>query len=335
MSQRSHTELERSTPQPSRHSIAPIATIAGALALTGAGLALIAWSRNYVIHDMPMTGALDGDLKTFKSRAGELAYYAHGHTKRGAAPLVFVHSINAAASSFEMKPLYDHYSRERRVYALDLPGYGFSERSDRAYSPELMRLAITEFIEHELKGGPADVVALSLGCEFVTLAAQAAPKLFRSLSFISPTGMSADNTDSRRNDGLHNFLRMSFWSRPLYDLLTSRPSMRFFLQQSQKRPVNRALVNYAYVTSHQPNAEWAPFHFLAGKLWTPTIFDSYDALSQPCLLIYGRDPFVRYDRVDALRAKPNWKVISFENAGTLTHWDDLSGVTRYVDKMVG
>jgi pimeloyl-ACP methyl ester carboxylesterase len=310
------------------------------MAFTGLGLALIAWSRTYVIHDMPMTAALDGELKIIKSRAGELAYYAHGPSKRGAAPLVFIHSVNAAASSFEMKPLYDHYARERsalsrRVYALDLPGYGFSERSDRVYSPELMQLAITEFIERELRGGPADVVALSLGCEFATLAAQAAPKLFRSLTFISPTGMSADNAADRRNDGFHNFLRVPLWSRPLYDLLTSRPSMRYFLQQSQKRPVNRSLVHYAYVTSHQPNAEFAPFHFLSGKLWTPSVFNAYDALAQPSLLIYGRDPYVRYDRVDELRAKPNWKVISLESAGSLVHWDDLASVTRYVDKMIG
>ena len=340
MAQRPRTELQSRPAQSATNGIAPVAIVAGAFAFTGLGLALIAWSRRHVIHDMPMTAALDGDLKSFKSRAGELAYYANGPTKRGAAPLVFIHSINAAGSSFEMKPLYDYYARERsaqsrRVYALDLPGYGFSERSNRAYSPELMQLAITEFVEHELRGGPADVVALSLSCEFLALAAQAAPKLFRSVTFISPTGMSANDTVSRRNDGILNFFRVPLWSRPLYDLLTSRPSLRYFLQQSQKRPVNRSLVNYAYVTSHQPNAEFAPFHFLAGKLWTQTIFDAYENLSQPSLLVYGRDKFVRYDRVDELRAKPNWKVISFENAGALVHWDDLKGVTRFVDKQLG
>ena len=328
-------QLQRSQSQSAPSSIVPVIAITSAFAFTGLGLALIAWSRQHVVHDMPMTAALDGDLKSFKSRAGELAYYANGPTNRGAAPLVFIHSINAAASAFEMKPLYDHYARERRVYALDLPGYGFSERSDRAYSPELMQLAITEFIEHELRGGPADVFALSLSCEFLALAAQSAPKLFRSLGFISPTGMSVNDTVSRRNDGILKFFRVPLWSRPLYDLLTSRPSMRYFLQQSQKQPVNRALVNYAYITSHQPHAEYAPFHFLAGTLWTPTIFEAYENLSQPCVLVYGRDRYVRYDRTDDLRIKPNWKVISFENAGALAHWDDLKGVTRYVDKLIG
>ena len=329
------TQLQRSQSQSSSPSITPLITVTGALALAGVGLAFIAWSRRNVMHNMPMTAALDGDLKSFKSRAGQLAYYSNGPTKRGATPLVFIHSINAAASSYEMKPLYDHYARERRVYALDLPGYGFSERSDRAYSPELMQTAITEFIEHELRGGPVDVVAISLSSEFVALAAQAAPKLFRSLTFISPTGMSMKDTANRRSDGVYKFLRTPLWGRPLYDLLTSRPSMRYFLQGSQKRPVNSGLVNYAYITSHQPDAEWVPFHFLAGKLWTRTIFDVYSALPQPCLLVYGQDRFIRYDLSDELRTKPNWKVISLENAGALAHWDDLNSVVRYVDKMIG
>ena len=41
-----------------------------------------------------------------------------------------------------MKPLYQHYRRERAVYAPDFPGYGFSDRSARMYTPRLMTDAI-------------------------------------------------------------------------------------------------------------------------------------------------------------------------------------------------
>ena len=57
-------------------------------------------------------------------------------------PLLLLHSINAAASAYEMKPLFEHYSRERPVYALDFPGYGLSDRSARDYTPRLMTDAI-------------------------------------------------------------------------------------------------------------------------------------------------------------------------------------------------
>ena len=325
----------------SQQSLTPIVMMASAAALTGVGLAVIAWSRQYVIHDLPLTAALEGDLHPFQSRAGLLAYYTNGAVRRSAplstppAPMLLIHSINAAASSYEMKPLYDHYSRDRRVYALDLPGYGFSERGDRAYSPALMRLAITEFIEKELKGTPVDAVALSLGGEFLALAAQAHPKLFRSLTFISPTGMGANDATKMGNDGALGALEVSLWRRPLYDLLTSRASIRYFLQRSQRQRVGNRSVHYAYLTSHQPNAEWAPLHFLSGKLWTPTIFDVYAELQPPSLLLYGRDPYASYERADQLRSKSNWRIMSFENAGGLTHWDDPTGVIAQINKIVG
>ena len=45
------------------------------------------------------------------------------------------------------------------MFALDLPGFGFSERSDRTYSPVLYRNAITDFLANVV-GEAADVVLL-------------------------------------------------------------------------------------------------------------------------------------------------------------------------------
>ncbi|MDZ7753393.1 MAG: alpha/beta fold hydrolase [Gammaproteobacteria bacterium] len=108
--------------------------------------------------------ALDTRRAEIRSpRAGRIAYYADegpaGH------PLVLLHSINAAPSAFEMRPLFDHYRGRRPVFAPELPGYGHSERSRRPYSPELYAGAIENFMTTVVKG-PADVVAFSLSAEF-------------------------------------------------------------------------------------------------------------------------------------------------------------------------
>ena len=48
---------------------------------------------------------------------------------------LLIHSINAAASAYEVKPIYDAMRRhKRRVYSVELPGFGFSDRSDRPYT---------------------------------------------------------------------------------------------------------------------------------------------------------------------------------------------------------
>ena len=40
--------------------------------------------------------------------------------------------------------MFDLMSQHRTVYAIDLPGYGTSERSDRLYTPRLMTDAILD-----------------------------------------------------------------------------------------------------------------------------------------------------------------------------------------------
>ena len=76
--------------------------------------------------------------------AGCLSYYEDSDVE--GRPLVLLHSINAAPSAMEMKPLFEHYRSRRPVYAPDLPGYGRSERNDIPYSPEMYADVLREFL---------------------------------------------------------------------------------------------------------------------------------------------------------------------------------------------
>ncbi|MCS7062318.1 MAG: alpha/beta hydrolase [Anaerolineae bacterium] len=319
------------------NAIAPIVTTTGLLAFLGAGLAWIAHSRRNIYHNIPMTAALDGELRNFETKAGTVAYYVSGSrpisarpSARAMPPMVFIHSINAAPSSAEMRPLFEHYALSRRVFAIDLPGFGFSDRRDIPYSPRLYRNVINQFLG-QVVGGPADVVALSLSAEFVALAAVAQPELFRSLIFLSPTGLGRRVPTGELNDVMLRVLRVPLWRRPLFDLLTSRPSSRLFLGLSQRKTFDRDLSDYAYLTSHQPNAEYAPLYFLAGKLFTPDIFEVYCALSKPVLLIYGNGPTAQYHRVDELSRRPNWRIHHLPGCGELVHFDSPDTVIAQID----
>ena len=75
--------------------------------------------------------ALDAELHETKGRAGRLAYYVGGDGP----PLLLIHSINAAASAYEVKPVYDRMRTLRRVYSVELPGYGHSDRLRTAVRP--------------------------------------------------------------------------------------------------------------------------------------------------------------------------------------------------------
>jgi pimeloyl-ACP methyl ester carboxylesterase len=139
--------------------------------------------------------AVPASLSILDSPVGRLGLHHAGPDGEGAGlpPLLLVHSMNAAGSVAEMAPLFQHYRRDRTVYALDLPGFGFSDRSERTYSPRLMTDALLAVFAHmrDIHGVPAvDVVGLSLSSEFVARAQSERPDWVRRVALISPTGFS-------------------------------------------------------------------------------------------------------------------------------------------------
>lgn len=291
---------------------------AGLLGLA-APLAWIGYSSLAIDHQLPLPEALDAPRATISGpEFGKLSYYAQ--RRASGRPLVLIHSINAGGSAYEMKPLFDLFSKERPVFAPDLPGFGFSERSDRKYTPELYTAAILTLLDSiERVEGGVDVVALSLSSEFAARAAQRRPELFHSLTLISPTGFSTpkqlsqcEQADRRQlSERVHQAAAFPLWGQALYDLLATKPSIGYFLQQLFVGPVDAGLLNYDYATTHQPGARYAPLYFISGTLFTPNIREEvYATLDLPVLVLYDRDPFVRFDALPDFRQQhPQWQSV--------------------------
>ena len=289
----------------------------------------IVYSKKYINHHQGIAGALDADhYEVTTQNAGRMSFYADLSGK--GTPVVLLHSINAAPSAHEMKPIFDHYRGKRPIYALDLPGFGFSDRSDRLYSPQLYQDAIVEFIRDVVEK-PADVVTLSLSSEFAALAAVHSPEWIRSLVMISPTGFKQPRTDKisqrARQRGAKNQvyagLAVPLWNRPFYDLISSRASIHYFLSQSFEGYVPPSFVDYAYGTAHQPGAQYAPTYFLSGKLFTPAVRATvYKVVKQPVLVLYDRDPYSNFEMLPGLlQEKENWQAERITPTRGLPHWE--------------
>lgn len=282
---------------------------------------------------LPLPEALDAPREQIHTtQAGRIAYYQD--LSGEGRPLVLVHSINAAPSSYEVKPIFEHYAGTRPVYSIDLPGFGHSERSDRAYSPELYANAIRVLLE-EVVQAPADLLALSLSAEFAARAALGSPASVASLVLISPTGFSARGMPPLLvGQGLHGLLGVRLWSQGLYDLVASKRSIRHYLGKSFEGEPPPALIDYAYATSHQPGARYAPLIFLSTQLFTRNAIDKlYARLTKPPVLaIADRDPYVTFEQLESLVSRqPNWQ---FERLGPhlgLPQWEQPAAFFAALD----
>jgi pimeloyl-ACP methyl ester carboxylesterase len=304
------------------------------LLLLGAIAGWFAYSRVGIDHRVTLPKAVDATQKSFVSaEAGRISYYVDRQV--AGRPLVLIHSINAAPSTLELKPLFEHYRAVRPVYALDLPGFGFSERSQRTYSPALYQAAIRDFLITEV-GEPADLIALSLSSEFAASVALAHPARVNSLVLLSPTGLNttptriAPETSQRIYKGVSNPL----WGQALYDLLTTRRSIRYYLNKNFVGDAPDEMIDYAYATSHQPGASIAPFHFLSAQLFTWNIRPLvYEQLQTPTLVIYDNDPNVNFGALDELcRKNPTIRAARVSPSLGLAHWEMLAGTTAVIDE---
>ncbi len=283
---------------------------------------------------LPLPEALDAPrAQIHTTQAGRIAYY---HDSRGEGrPLVLVHSINAAPSSFEVKPIFEHYAGTRPVYSIDLPGFGHSERSDRAYSAELYANAIRVLLEDVIQA-PADLLALSLSTEFAARAALGSPASVASLVLISPTGFSRRPLPSLTvGRGLHGLLGAPLWSQGLYDLVASKRSIHYYLGKSFQSQPPQAFLDYAYATSHQPGARYAPLIFLSTQLFTRNALDKlYTRLTKlPVLAIADRDPYVTFEELDDLVARqPNWQRETLAPHRGLPQWEQPDALFDALDR---
>lgn len=275
---------------------------------------------------------VSGQCHEIRSAVGRLTYYgARPETEDTDVPMLLIHSINAAGSAYEIKPLYEHYRNSRAVYALELPGFGHSERSKRVYTVRMMTDAIliaVREIQSAHGRAPIDALAVSLSCEFLARAITETPLAFRSAALVSPTGFSSRSRNATWQSGtrgkawLHSFFEIPLWSEGFFRLLTSRAGIRYFLRKTWGSPrIDEGLAEYDYLTTHQPGAQHAPYYFVSGFLFSEDIVKIYQSLTLPVWMAHGvRGDFVDYRDKTQVEGRANWRIDVFD-AGAMPHFE--------------
>ena len=248
-------------------------------------------------------------------------------------PLLLIHSINAAASTAEVEPLRMRYGSGRRVYCIDLPGFGESDRSDRIYTARLMTDAIVKAASEvcATTGNPIDALAVSLSCEFLARAASENPTLFRSLAFVSPTAFTGTKTlrgpagATRGKEWLYKLLRGPGWGAGLYRQLTRPKVIRYFLERTWgSKNIDEGLWRADVLTSRHPGAHFAPLYFLSAILFSADIHNVYDSIRVPVWVSHGqRGDFVDYRQLPTFAERDHWHVTVFDT-GAMVYFEELN-----------
>jgi pimeloyl-ACP methyl ester carboxylesterase len=188
--------------------------------------------------------------------------------------------------------------------------------------------AMTAEIRRRHGSGAIDALALSLSSEFLARAAVESPADYRSLALVSPTGFSGKTLrlgppgSTRAVPWLLRALQRPRLGPRLFGLLTRPAVIRYFLQRTWgSKQIDEGLLEHDVLTTQQPGACHAPFHFLSAGLFSGDINALYEQLQLPVWLSHGtRGDFVDYRLTRTVTSKPNWH-ISVLPTGALPYFE--------------
>lgn len=244
-----------------------------------------------------MAGELDtvltGEERRYPWKYGDMYYSVKGN--RDAKPLLFIHGFGPGASSYEWRKNIDALATNFRVYAIDLLGYGLSDRPDVAYDAEMYADLVHDFMR-EVINKPMTVVAHGQSCAFVIADAYRRPQLFEQLILVEPSlTILQEHYPSALASGWHALLRLPIVGQALYNILASRQAIRgYYDRQGYHNPglISDELVEYVYTSAHQPGSYVAASAVLSQGL-VMDVHEPFARLQMPVLAVWGREGELR------------------------------------------
>jgi pimeloyl-ACP methyl ester carboxylesterase len=223
--------------------------------------------------------------RIFYTSRGQLVYHESGQ----GGPLVFVHGVYVGASSYEWSKVYPHFAGTHQVLAVDMLGFGESERPDVPLTATDHVQALFEFIRAKSGGERASIVASGLGAGFATILAAQHPDLVKRLILLMPVGRA--EFGRRRLLRRHAlFSRIPLANRTFYRrYLSTRIQIRTWLKSFgfiDSEKITDEMVEVLTNCAQQFGADRAIFQWLARK-YDVDLEKRLAELSQPVTLVWG------------------------------------------------
>jgi pimeloyl-ACP methyl ester carboxylesterase len=223
--------------------------------------------------------------KVLHTSLGQVVYHESG----SGPPLVFLHNVGLGASSYEWSKVYPQFAERYRVLALDLIGFGESERPAARFSAADYGRMLAEFLR--ALGGEQLPVLVASGWSAALCAQLAAqhPELVARLILHMPNGRGEIGAQT-----LSLFTRLLYrtplLARFLYrNHLSTRSSVASWLRRTvflDPARVTEEMIEVFATCAQQPSAEHAALTWLGGRL-VIDLEAQLRALPQPVALLWG------------------------------------------------
>ncbi len=299
----------------------------------GAFTAAVAGINHAIFHLARRQDKEQPDL-FYQWKYGEIHYQKEG----SGPPLLLIHGLDLGCSHKEFTDSIKDLAKKFTVYAVDLPGYGYSEKPKITYTAFIYTYFLQDFLT-QVVGQPCFAIGANGGGMILTIAAKLYPQWFQKIMLISPTGIT-DPVAQNRDIFLRTLWELPLKGTTLYNWTASRRSIKKFLRtQGFYAPerVNKELVNQFYFGAHgtNGNVRFAHASFRTHYMNLP-ITEYFKQLTMPVVVLWGeenrKNPVENMDVLEKLRPEEAYYI--FEETRLFPHMENTAAFVQLVKEQL-
>ncbi len=304
------------------------------LLLGGAAVGLPALANALISRGSKrLRSAAWGRAHRYAWKLGEISFQSLGD---GPA-ILLLHSFGPGHDSEEWRPVAELLADSHRVLALDLLGWGRSEKPKVHYDDELYIQLLIDFVEDVVRER-AVIGAAGLSAAYAIQVAVDHPEAIRGLALSVPSGVHIYGDEPDLKDALvHRLLRTPILGTSALNLYTSQTAIARYLKRdvfAAPDRVDAARVERHYQSSHQPGSHIPLAAYLSGYL-NHRVEEALARLDCPIWIGWGRE--AKYPPVETLdlwlqHATAPIDLEVFDGCGSLPH---VEAVPQFHEKLQG
>lgn len=176
------------------------------------------------------------------------------YTVSGTGPaLLLVHSLNNGASSFEFNKIIKKLSKNHTIFAIDLIGYGNSEKPKITYTAYLYVQLLHDFIKDVIQQ-KTDIITSGKSNSYVTMLSMQYSININKLIFINPEDLKKLSLNPSTKDAVLKYIIESpLVGSMIYTILCSKAHLRYLFKKHyffNDKKISKKFINSFYESSH-------------------------------------------------------------------------------------
>ena len=234
------------------------------------------------------------DNKYYEWRFGKIRY-----TQKGSGtPLLLLHDLTAGSSSYEFCKIIDELAEKHEVYAVDLLGYGLSDKPNITYTSYLYVQSIIDFIKNVI-GKKTDILATGDSSSIAVMCAHNDGEVIDRIVLINPQSINQLNRIPSKRTKLLKLLILGTF---VYNMLTTKEAFRKLFAEKyfyNSGMISEGILEAYREASHQPdcNAKYT-FASYMGRYMNTNIVHALKQIDHSIYVIYGTEKIDNQTTID-------------------------------------